>query len=316
MTFVILALAEPVLRPDLKLTSGIRAAACRARQRLGRGARFQPARRRRQDGDRRGRPRRPSSLLRRHRRAARRKPRRGDARKRRRAASPPSAPRPYLPNRRALADRLKTAFAPSSVEAYGLPARSTAARAPAFAAALNGIAGGGAMLQSARPLTVMRPPQNRSRRRLRADQPLWRRRDARMSPASTRKAAASWRVRRRSTRDGDGRRRDRAAGRNPERAGPLRRDRRIERRRRAASRRPLAAEVGRPRSPAKARPRRSRCLSRSPMSSARSRRPPIFSPPTPPSTSDGGEGADQARRIDHRADGDRHAAARHEPGAC
>ena len=183
-----------------------------------------------------------------------------DAAKRRLAAI---VPRPYLPNRRALADRLTEAFAPGSVEAVWVAGALDDGDGAAFASALserrrerNDPAIGAAADRDA----AAGEPR---RRRLRPDQPFRRRRQRAevagfdqegrrilegTAPTSTRTETASPRSRFRP-RSGTRWSASRVTGE-------------FERRRRAASRRPLAAEGRRARSPAKARARRSRCLSR------------------------------------------------------
>jgi hypothetical protein len=71
-------------------------------------------------------------------------------------------PRPYLPDRAALADRLADAFESGSAEVLWIAGVIEGDDAPAFGAALARIAAGGTALQSRRPLTAMRMPQNRA----------------------------------------------------------------------------------------------------------------------------------------------------------
>ena len=117
--------------------------------------------------------------------------------------------------------------------------------AATFAAALNRIAAHGNVLQSARPVTVMRPPENRA--------------DSVHVPIIRIGGGGDVAI---TGFDQDGRRilegtamldqggkgdgRDQSAGGDPQRPRPLPGQRRIDRRRRPASRCPLAAEVRRP----------------------------------------------------------------------
>jgi Domain of unknown function (DUF4159)/Aerotolerance regulator N-terminal len=71
-------------------------------------------------------------------------------------------PRPYLPNRRAVGQRLNEAFSANSVETVWVAGAVDSGDGAAFASALSGISTDGTMLRSARPLTVMRPPENRA----------------------------------------------------------------------------------------------------------------------------------------------------------
>ncbi len=71
-------------------------------------------------------------------------------------------PRPYLPNRPALAARLKEAFPAGSIEAVWVAGAVDEGDATAFASTLGGVAASGTLLKSPRPLTVMRPPENRA----------------------------------------------------------------------------------------------------------------------------------------------------------
>lgn len=70
------------------------------------------------------------------------------------------APRPHLPDRAGLAGRLRDAFAPGSVEALWLGGALDAGASADFAAALATIASNATLLQSGRPLAVLRMPQN------------------------------------------------------------------------------------------------------------------------------------------------------------
>jgi hypothetical protein len=161
VAFVILALAEPVLRPDTKLTTGHGpllvvfdngwdAAPDFAERVAAAQAAIDEAER---DG-------RPVSF------AATAEPRAESlaaetaASAGRRLAA--IAPRPYLPDRPALAERLREAFEPNSVEVLWVAGGIDGGDADTFADALNTIAAGGAALRSDRPVTVMRPPQNRA----------------------------------------------------------------------------------------------------------------------------------------------------------
>ena len=176
-----------------------RAAPRRPRQRLGHRARFRRARRRRRDGDRRGRARRPPGLLRRHRRAARGKPRGRRPRTRPSGASRRSCRGPTFPTAPALAARLAEAFGERSVEVVWVAGAVDGGDGAAFAAALNRIA-------VARQRAPVGAPGDRDadageprRRRARAGRPLRRSGRRSGSPASTRRAGASSKARRRST---------------------------------------------------------------------------------------------------------------------
>ena len=72
------------------------------------------------------------------------------------------APRPYLPDRRALAERFSEAFDPDSVEVFWVAGALDGGDSRVFADALERIAAGGVVLQSERPLTMMRTPENRA----------------------------------------------------------------------------------------------------------------------------------------------------------
>ncbi len=160
-TFVILALAQPVLRPEMRLTTGSEpllvildngwdtAPDFAERVTAANTALAEAAR----DG-------RPVSFL------ATAEP---DAEslaagtaeeaKRRLAAI---VPRPYLPDRKSLAARLNEFFGDHSVDVLWIAGKLDSADASAFGAALNRIASDGTVLQSPRPLTVMRTPENRA----------------------------------------------------------------------------------------------------------------------------------------------------------
>jgi hypothetical protein len=71
-----------------------------------------------------------------------------------------TSPRPYLPHRSAVAARLGEAFEPRSVEVLWLAGQLDPGDGASFAAALDAIAARGTLLQSGRALTVMRPPEN------------------------------------------------------------------------------------------------------------------------------------------------------------
>ncbi len=71
-------------------------------------------------------------------------------------------PRPYLPNRRALAERLSEAFSENSVEVFWVAGALDGGDAAAFADTLEEIAIGSVALQSERPLSIMRTPENRA----------------------------------------------------------------------------------------------------------------------------------------------------------
>jgi len=160
VALVIVALAQPVLRPDAAMTSssapllvvldnGWDAAPDFAARTAAAEAAIEEA----------GRDGRPVSFV------AAAEPRveslaaeSADAAKRRLAAV---SPRPYLPDRGALAKRLTEAFPASSVEAVWVAGALDDGNGKAFATALSDIASDGTMLRSSRPLTVMRPPENR-----------------------------------------------------------------------------------------------------------------------------------------------------------
>jgi hypothetical protein len=161
VTFVILALAEPVLRPDTKLTTGEGpllvlfdngwdAAPDFAERVAAAKAAIDEAAR---DG-------RPVSF------AATAEPRAESlaaetaASAARRLAA--IGPRPYLPDRPALAERLREAFDANSVEVVWVAGGIDGGDGRAFADSVNSIAAGGVALRSERPLTVMRKPQNRA----------------------------------------------------------------------------------------------------------------------------------------------------------
>ncbi len=161
VAFVILALSEPVLRPDVKMTTGSGPLLVV----LDNGwdtapdfaARVTAAEAVIEEANRDGRP--VSFVAAAEPRAETLAAETADAAKRQLDAI---VPRPYLPDRRALADRLSEAFAPGSVEAVWVAGALDDGGGAAFAATLSKIAGDGTILQSARPLTVMRPPENRA----------------------------------------------------------------------------------------------------------------------------------------------------------
>jgi hypothetical protein len=70
------------------------------------------------------------------------------------------APHPYLPDRAALAARLEEAFAPNSVEVLWLAGALDTGDSEMLASTLNRIAARGTMMQSGRPVTVVLPPEN------------------------------------------------------------------------------------------------------------------------------------------------------------
>ncbi|MGH6926194.1 MAG: DUF4159 domain-containing protein, partial [Propylenella sp.] len=72
------------------------------------------------------------------------------------------APRPYLPDRSALAERLRETFEANSVEVLWVAGALDGGDGRAFADALGEIAAGSVALQSERPLAAMRTPQNRA----------------------------------------------------------------------------------------------------------------------------------------------------------
>lgn len=82
-----------------------------------------------------------------------------EAAKRRLAAV---VPRPYLPDRPALAAKLNEAFGQGSADVVWIAGSVDSGDAAIFAAALNRIAAHGSVLRSGRPVTVMRPPENRA----------------------------------------------------------------------------------------------------------------------------------------------------------
>jgi hypothetical protein len=161
VALIILALAEPVLRPDLKLTSGSEpllvvldngwdTAPDFAERVVAAETAIEEA----------GRDGRPVSFL------ATAEPQAenlaaesADAAKRRLAAV---LPRPYLPNRPALADRLADAFSEDSVEVIWVAGALDNGDGAPFAAALDRIATLGTVLKSGRPATVLRTPENRA----------------------------------------------------------------------------------------------------------------------------------------------------------
>ncbi len=71
-------------------------------------------------------------------------------------------PRPYLPDRAALAERLSDAFDADSVEVLWIGGALDGGDGAVFANALNAIAADGVVLQSERPLAMMRPAENRA----------------------------------------------------------------------------------------------------------------------------------------------------------
>ena len=161
VAFIILALAEPVLRPDTAMTSGKGPLLVV----LDNGwdaapdfaARVNAAETVIEEANHDGRPvsfvasADPVSdgLV----------PESADAAKRQLAAV---VPQPYLPNRHALADKLTEAFAPGSVEAVWIASPVDGGDGSAFASTLSKIASSATILRSGRPLTVMRPPENRA----------------------------------------------------------------------------------------------------------------------------------------------------------
>ncbi len=158
---IIVALAEPILRPDLKLTAGSEpllivldngwdTAPDFAERAAAAGTAIAEAER---DG-------RPLSFV------ATAEPRAeslaaetADAARQRLAAI---VPRPDLPNRPALAARLAETFGARSVEVVWIAGGVDTGDGATFAAALNRIAVRGSVLQSARPVTMMKTPENRA----------------------------------------------------------------------------------------------------------------------------------------------------------
>jgi hypothetical protein len=69
-------------------------------------------------------------------------------------------PRPYLPARGALAERLAEAFQPASADVLWIGGLLDDGEGAALATVLQRIASDGALVQSRRPLTAMRPPSN------------------------------------------------------------------------------------------------------------------------------------------------------------
>ena len=70
------------------------------------------------------------------------------------------APRPYLPDRGEVASRLDDTFGEDSVEVLWLAGALDGGDAAALAAAIETIAARSTIMQSARPLTIMLPPEN------------------------------------------------------------------------------------------------------------------------------------------------------------
>ena len=71
-------------------------------------------------------------------------------------------PQPHLPDRTALSNRFAESFAEGSVEVVWVAGVVDPGDSTAFGAALERIASGGTVLQSSRPLTVLRTPENRA----------------------------------------------------------------------------------------------------------------------------------------------------------
>ena len=161
VALVILALAEPILRPDLKLTTGSNpllvvldngwdTAPDFAERKAAAETAIAEA----------GRDGRPVSFV------ATAEPRAenlvagtAEAASGRLAAT---VPQPHLPDRPGLASRLAETFTEGSVEVVWVAGVIDGGDGAEFANQLNRIATGGAVLQAARPLTVMRTPQNRA----------------------------------------------------------------------------------------------------------------------------------------------------------
>ena len=161
VALVILALAEPILRPDLRMTSG----SAPLLVVLDNGWDTAPDFTERvaaadtaiSEAERDGRP--VSFLATADARAENLAAETADAAKRRLAAV---VPRPYLPDRPGLATRITEAFGGGSVEVVWVAGSVDSGNSTAFAAALNRVATNGSVLQSARPATVLRTPENRA----------------------------------------------------------------------------------------------------------------------------------------------------------
>jgi hypothetical protein len=162
VTLVILALAEPVLRPDLSLTRGDKPLLVV----LDNGwdtapdfaARVAAAEEAITEAAREGRP--VSFLATAEPHAQNLAAGTADAAKRRLAAV---EPRPYLPDRAQLPPGIAEAFpADGSVEVVWVTGALDEGGGASLAAELERVAAEGTVLQSKRPLTVMRTPQNRA----------------------------------------------------------------------------------------------------------------------------------------------------------
>lgn len=161
VTLVIFALAEPVLRPEAKVTAGSEPllvvldngwdAAPDFSQRVAAAEAVI------NEAERDARP--VSFVATAEARAENLAAGTADAAKQRLATV---IPQPYLPNRPALAARLTQSFGERSVEVVWVASAIDAGDGAGFAAALDRIAVRGSVLQSARPLTVMRTPENRA----------------------------------------------------------------------------------------------------------------------------------------------------------
>ena len=313
VAFIILALAEPVLRPDLKLTTGAEPllvvldngwdAAPDFAERIA-AAETAIA-----EAERDGRP--VSFVATAEPRAENLAAGTAEAAKQRLATIVPQA---HLPDRPALAARIAETFGERSVEVVWIAGALDTGDGAAFAACAE-------PRRFRRHDPPVGAPGDRNadagkprRRRACPDHPLRRSRHSRGRglrsgrPAHPRRIGDAGQQRRRSGRH-------RPARRDPQFAGSLPRGRRKQRRRSAAPRRPLAAKIGRP-----DRWRRRRHVAAAARAAhlcrARARadvRPALIECRK---HGRGGQGAHRPRRIRHRADGDWNAAARYERIAC
>jgi hypothetical protein len=161
VAFVVLALAEPVFRPDLKLTSGSEPLLLvldngwdTAPDFAERTAAAETAI---AEAERDGRP--VSFVATAEPRAESLAPGTAEDAKRRLAAIVPQA---HLPDRPALAARLGEAFGERSTEVVWIAGAVDTGDGNSFAEALNRVASNGTVLQSARPATIIRTPENRA----------------------------------------------------------------------------------------------------------------------------------------------------------
>ncbi len=161
VALVVLALAEPILRPDLKLTTG----ADPLLLVLDNGwdtapdfaARIEAAETAIAEAARDGRP--VALVATAEPRAESLSPGSADSARQRLGAI---APRPYIADHAALAGRLDEEFEPASAEIVWIAGKLDGGAAAALAVALDRIASAGTMLQSSRQLTMLRPPENRA----------------------------------------------------------------------------------------------------------------------------------------------------------